>query len=90
MRTGNAGGPRVDAPGNLIGVVSAKLNALKVMVATNGDIPQNVSFAIKGSLAGAFPESNGVADAAGTDTRALAPADPAEHAKALRAFVVCR
>jgi serine protease Do len=44
--------------GSLVGVVSAKLNALKLMVATNGDIAQNVNFAIKSSIATSFLEAN--------------------------------
>lgn len=80
----------MDANGNFIGVVTAKLNALKVMVATNGDIPQNVNFAIKGSVASTFLESNGVAFTTGAEANALQPADLAEHAKSMSAFVSCR
>ena len=58
VQPGNSGGPLLDQNGNVVGVVAAKLNALNVMVATNGDVPQNVNFAIKGSLAMSFLESN--------------------------------
>ena len=43
----------------MVGVVSSKLNALRVHEMT-GDIPQNVNFAIKGSLARGFLEAIGV------------------------------
>ncbi|MGA8695131.1 MAG: hypothetical protein WB689_15060 [Xanthobacteraceae bacterium] len=35
-----------DSSGNIVGVVSAKLDALRMVKAT-GDIPQNINFAIK-------------------------------------------
>src|SRR5712664_907015 len=45
VQQGNSGGPLYDSSGHIIGVVVAKLDALKVMLAT-GDVPQNVNFAI--------------------------------------------
>jgi len=46
VQPGNSGGPLHDGSGNVVGVVSAKLDALRMVKAT-GDIPQNVNFAIK-------------------------------------------
>ena len=59
VQPGNSGGPVVDENGNVLGVVSSKLDALKV--AENiGDIPQNVNFAIKESVLARFLDANGV------------------------------
>ena len=49
----------LDESGNVIGVVVSGLNALGVARAT-GTIPQNVNFAIKGSVAQMFLEIHGV------------------------------
>ena len=73
----------MDASANLIGIVTAKLDALKVMVATNGNIPENVNFAIKASVAANFLESNEVAYASGVAGPAIPPTDLASKAKAL-------
>ena len=59
VQPGNSGGPLLDAAGNVIGVVSAKLDAVKVAEAT-GDIPENVNFAIGGNTLRAFLDSKGV------------------------------
>lgn len=80
----------MNANGNFIGVVTAKLNALNVMVAINGYIPQNANFAIEGSTAATFLESNRVAYSTGSETAALQPADLAEHAKSMSVYVGCR
>jgi len=89
VQPGNSGGPLFDQNGNVVGVVSAKLNALNVMVATNGDIPQNVNFAIKGSLAASFLESNQVSVEQGAASQAMAPADLADHAKQVSVRIGC-
>jgi S1-C subfamily serine protease len=46
VQSGNSGGPLLDTSGNVVGVVAAKLNAIKFAKAT-GDLPQNINFAIK-------------------------------------------
>jgi serine protease Do len=90
IQPGNSGGPLLDASGNFVGVVSAKLNALLVMVATEGDIPQNVNFAIKSSVAATFLESNSVGFTTGMIGAALAPTDLADQAKAVSLPVLCK
>lgn len=46
LQFGNSGGPLFDEYGNLVGIVAAKLDSLKMLAAT-GDLTQNVDYAIK-------------------------------------------
>lgn len=59
VQAGNSGGPLLDRAGNVVGVIVAKLAALRVAERT-GDLPQNVNFAIQGGVALAFLERHGV------------------------------
>lgn len=59
VQPGNSGGPVIDAYGNIIGVVVAKLDALKAAKIT-GDIPQNVNFAIHPQLLKNFLAGQGI------------------------------
>jgi S1-C subfamily serine protease len=90
VQPGNSGGPLLDQSGNVVGVVSAKLNALKLMLATNGDIAQNVNFAIRASIVTSFLDANSVVYATGSATQTLQSADLADQAKAMSAFIECR
>jgi serine protease Do len=90
VQPGNSGGPLLDQNGNLVGVVSAKLNALKLMVATNGDIAQNVNFAIKSSIVASFLDANGVGYATGAAAQQMQPADLADQAKGISVYVECQ
>lgn len=74
IQPGNSGGPLFDHAGQIVGVVVSKLDALRVAKAT-GDIPQNISFAINGTVAKAFLDANGVEYETGTSTRKMEPAE---------------
>jgi S1-C subfamily serine protease len=90
VQPGNSGGPLLDQSGNLVGVVSAKLDALRLMFATNGDIPQNINFAIKAPIVTNFMDANGVAYGTGVATQPMQPADLADQAKAMSVFIECQ
>jgi S1-C subfamily serine protease len=88
VQPGNSGGPLLDRNGTVVGIVVAKLNALEIASAT-GDIPQNVNFAIKASVAAAFLDAQSVAHAENAGVGALSTPDIAERAKSFTVQVVC-
>ena len=65
VQPGNSGGPLFDSSGHVIGVVVAKLDALKVARVT-GDIPQNVNFAVHWARSAGFSRHTGCAVSKGT------------------------
>ncbi len=56
VQPGNSGGALVDAHGNVVGIVAAKLDA-SVALAATGSLPENVNYAVKSSLLLSFLES---------------------------------
>ncbi|HSY18637.1 MAG TPA: tetratricopeptide repeat-containing serine protease family protein [Candidatus Acidoferrales bacterium] len=56
VQPGNSGGALVDARGNVVGIVAAKLDA-SVALAATGVLPENVNYAVKSSLLLSFLES---------------------------------
>jgi S1-C subfamily serine protease len=56
VQPGNSGGALVDARGNVVGIVAAKLDA-SAALAMSGSLPENVNYAVKSSLLLSFLES---------------------------------
>ena len=88
VQQGNSGGALLDSSGNVVGIVSSKLNALMVAKIT-GDIPQNVNFAIKASLAREFLEANGIDYKLRTSSGSLTTADIGDLARKFTVRVLC-
>ncbi|MGA3343070.1 MAG: serine protease [Methylocella sp.] len=89
VQAGNSGGPLLDQKGNLVGIVTSKLNALK-MAQASGDLPQNVNFALKASIIASFLDINGIKYTPGSATSALKPEELADQAKAMSVFILCK
>ena len=88
VQPGNSGGPLLDGGGNVIGVITAKLDALAVAKRT-GDVPQNVNFAVRAEVLEGFLQTHKIPyDVAVTDSQ-LAVADVAEAAKQASVRVEC-
>jgi hypothetical protein len=88
VQSGNSGGPVLDMAGNAVGVVVAKLNALRFAKAT-GDFPQNVNFGIGAGTARQFLDAHNVPYETAPSTDHLSTADVAAKARAFTVVVEC-
>jgi S1-C subfamily serine protease len=88
VQPGNSGGPLLDMSGNVVGIVVAKLDALRAAMVT-GDIPQNVNFAINASVARTFLDAQGVDYETAASDEALSVSQVAEHARRSTVLVEC-
>jgi serine protease Do len=89
IQPGNSGGPLLDENGNLVGIVTSKLNIIAALK-NGGNIPENVNFAIKASVVATFLQDNSIKFQIGEATQPMKAADLAEQAKALSVYIECR
>lgn len=59
VQPGNSGGPLLDYSGNVVGIVTSRIDDFVVAGAT-GSLPQNVNFSIKSQIATSFMDTHGV------------------------------
>jgi S1-C subfamily serine protease len=88
VQPGNSGGPLLDASGHLVGIVTAKLNALR-MARYTGDIPENVNFALKAEVARTFLDSKGIKYQMERSDKQLSPADVGEIGRPFTVHIEC-
>ena len=88
VQPGNSGGPVLDMAGKVVGVVVAKLNAIRIARST-GDIPQNVNFAIAAGAVRAFLDAEGVPYETAPSDAEVGPVEVATAARKLTVLVEC-
>jgi S1-C subfamily serine protease len=88
VQPGNSGGPLLDSGGNVVGMVAAKLNAIKFVKAT-GDIPENINFAIKTGTLRDFLDNSVVSYQTSEAKSDLKTADIAHNARAYTLLISC-
>ena len=88
LQPGNSGGPLLDLSGNVVGIVSARINELAVAEAT-GTLPQNINFAIKSGNVRSFLEANHIDYETAQSTNKLDPADVGESAAKSVVMIEC-
>ena len=88
VQPGNSGGPLLDTSGHLVGIVTAKLDAVRFARFT-GDIPQNVNFALKAEVARTFLDSKGISYQTVRSDKQLSPAEVGDISRPFTVHIEC-
>ncbi len=88
VNPGNSGGPILDSSGNVVGIVTSKLDAIENARRT-GVLSENVNFALKASVARTFLEMNGVDYRTQQSTSKMETADVVEAVQGGVVLVEC-
>jgi S1-C subfamily serine protease len=88
VQPGNSGGPLLDTSGQIVGMVAAKINALKIVRAT-GTIPENINFAIKTGAIRDFLDNSVVPYETAEPKGELKTAEIAGSARAYTLLISC-
>lgn len=88
IQAGNSGGPLLDSGGNVVGIVTSKLNEI-AMVQTTGTLSQNVNFAIKSSTAQTFLDVNRIDYEVNKSKDKLETADIVEQSEKFTTLIQC-
>jgi hypothetical protein len=88
VQPGNSGGPVLNASGQVVGVVVARLSD-DFGMESFGVVPQNVNFAIRGEIAKLFLAQNGIEPVVVEAGAVLPPEDLAEVAQGFTRLITC-
>jgi len=88
VQPGNSGGPLLDEGGNVVGIVTAKINAAEILE-TTGDIPQNINFALKLSVLKDLLDANDINYETRVSSESRNTADIVDEAKKYTVKIEC-
>ena len=88
VQPGNSGGPLFDTTGQIVGVVTGKLDGLRIAAAT-GNIPENINFAIKTGALRDFLDNSVVPYQTAEPKGELKTTDIAGNARAYTMLISC-
>jgi S1-C subfamily serine protease len=88
VQPGNSGGPLLDTTGLIVGIVSSKLDAIRV-ARTTGSIPENINFAIKTGAIRDFLDNSVVPYETAAPGGELKTPEIADNARAFTLLITC-